>query len=120
MAARKSARKKTTRKAAAPAAKKTTKAAPKKAAPKKTVPKKAAKKSTKKAGEVSPEGVNMAHVFALRPRVTTAFSQEMLRRAKEELREERYETVQDAARAVATKALELSQKKPGKHGVGRR
>ena len=47
-------------------------------------------------------------------------AQEMLRRAKEELAEERYESIPDAARAVAEKALELSQKKPGKHGIGRR
>ena len=114
MAARKTAAKKTTRKASKPtAAKKAAKASPKPA--RKKTP--AAKKT---AGEVSPEGVHMAHVFALRPRVGTAFSQEMLRRAKEALHEDRFDTIQDAARAVAKKALELSQEKPGKHGLGRR
>ncbi len=103
MAARKSSAKKTTKKAAKATAK----------APRKS------RKTAKKA-EVSVDGVNLGHIFALRPRVTTAFPQDAFHKAKDELRDERFGSIEEAARAVAQKALETSQKKPGKHGIGRR
>ena len=105
MAARKSSAKKTPKKAAKTAAK----------APKKT-PRKTAKK---KKAEVSVDAVNLGHIFALRPRVTTAFPQDAFHKAKDELRDERFGSIEEAARAVAQKALETSQKKPAKHGIGR-
>ena len=79
----------------------------------------ARKAAAPKKGEVSADGVNMGHVFALRPRVPTAFSQEALRRARDELSEERFGSIEEAARAVAEKALHNSRKKPGKHEIGR-
>ena len=103
MAARKSSAKQTTKKAAKATAK----------APRKS------RKTAKKA-EVSVDAVNLGHIFALRPRVTTAFPQDAFHKAKDELRDERFGSLEEAARAVAHKALETSQKKPGKHGIGRR
>ncbi|MDJ0789386.1 MAG: hypothetical protein QNK05_21480 [Myxococcota bacterium] len=111
MAARKTSAKKTTK---SPAPKK-----PKAAA--KAPPKGSAKTpaKTKGGGEVSAESVNMGHIFALRPKVPTSFRPEDLRRARSELRDEGYASIQDAARAVAEKALETSNKKPSRHGIGR-
>ena len=90
----------------------------------KNTPTKASKSSRKTAekdkAEVSVDAVNLGHIFALRPRVPTAFPQEGLRRAKDELSEERFGSIEEAARAVAEKALGTSQKKPSKHGIGRR
>jgi len=78
------------------------------------------KTAAKGEAKVSADAVNLGHIFALRPRVPTAFPQEALRRAKGELSDERFGSIQEAARAVAEKALETSQKKPSKHGIGRR
>ena len=90
------------------AAKKTTKKKPaaKKAAGKTKAP---AKKET-----ITAADVNLGHVFALRPRVNASFAPERFRRAKDLLAEETYKSVADAARAVAEKALETSQKGPPK------
>jgi hypothetical protein len=123
-AASKPAAKPATKKAAAKPAKKAAAQPAKKAASKPAKqaaePKaEAAKPKASKGGDVSPEGVNMGHVFALRPRVTTAFPPDAFRRAKEDLAEERFASIQEAARAVAEKALETSQKKPNKHGMRR-
>ena len=61
----------------------------------------------------------MGHIFALRPKVPTSFRPDDFRRARTDLRDEGYASIQEAARAVAEKALETSNKKPGKHGIGR-
>jgi hypothetical protein len=60
-------------------------------------------------GTVLAAEVHLGHFFALRPRVETAFRPDDLRRAKQALAEERYRTIEDAARAVAEKALELAR-----------
>lgn len=81
------------------------------------------KASAKKAaaGSVSSLAVNLGHVFALRPRVETSFKPGDLNTAKHFFRNESYATVEDAARAVAEKALELTHDGPGgKGGKGRR
>jgi hypothetical protein len=52
--------------------------------------------------------VNLGHIFALRPRVNTAFPPGDLSAAKHFLRDESYATIEEAARAVADKALELT------------
>jgi hypothetical protein len=118
-----------TRKASAtkkPAAKKATarKAAPKKAAAKKaeaTEPaakKPAAKKAAGKGAFV--KDIHMGHIFALKPRVDKSFRQDDLRKAKELLVDEAYESPAAAARALAEKALELTRKGPPKRGFNSR
>ena len=102
MTAKKSARKKTSPKKAS---------STKKAGSKKTTAKKKpAKKATAKkpATAASSLGVNMGHVFALRPRVSTTFRQGDLATAKHQLQDESYASISDAARAVAERALELT------------
>lgn len=105
--------KKTTRKKK-PAAKKTTSkkkpaAARKKAAAKKAPAAKSepAPKAKSKAG-VSSMTVNLGHVFALRPRVSTSFRPDDLRTARHFLQDESYKSIDEAARAVAQKALDLT------------
>jgi len=70
-------------------------------------------------GEVSAEQVNLGHIFALRPKVTTSFPQAQFLRARRELADERYDSIQQAARAVAEKALSSANRKPSKHSIGR-
>lgn len=53
--------------------------------------------------------VNMGHVFALRPRVPTSFRPDDFRMARQLLEEQSFANAVEAARAVAEKALELSQ-----------
>ena len=93
------------KKSAAKSAPKKKKAAAKKAAS----PKKAAtaKKSAK--APVSSMDVNHGHVFALRPRVNTSFRPNDFMTAKRALREESFDSVSDAARAVAEEALALTR-----------
>ena len=64
--------------------------------------------------------MNLGHLFSLRPRVKTSFRQEDFRAARLSLEDEAYASIEEAARAVANKALELSQEGPPKHGFGRR
>jgi len=115
MAAKRASQKKSSSKKK-PAAKK--QAAPKKAASKKAAPKKAAvkkaavKKAAAKKPAVTSGQVMMGHVFSLRPRVITAFRPDDFRRAKQLLEEEPFKDLQEAARAVAEKALELTQDGP--------
>lgn len=71
-------------------------------APKKETTKAAAK------GKFLAAAVNLGHVFALKPRVETSFRQADFRTAKLHLQDEGYETLEDAVRAVAEKALELT------------
>jgi len=94
----------------------------KKAPAKKTTAKKASAAKKAAAGkeqEVSVAAVNLGHIFALRPRVNTAFPQAEFLKAKRELAEERFASISEAARALAEKALENVQRKPGKHSIGR-
>lgn len=69
---------------------------------------------------VSAQQVNLGHIFALRPRVRTGFSPEAFRDAVRALADEKYPTLQDAARAVAGKAIELSNAAPGREPFQRR
>jgi hypothetical protein len=66
--------------------------------------------------------VNMGHVFALRPRIPTAFRPDDFRAARQALAGEAFASADEAARAVALKALELSQDGviPGRKGHGPR
>ena len=58
---------------------------------------------------VSSLDVNVGHVFSLRPRVTTSFKPRDFSAAKQRLQDESYANIQEAARAVAEKALELTR-----------
>jgi hypothetical protein len=57
---------------------------------------------------ISSLAVNRGHLFALRPRVSTAFRPEDFLTARRELEDESYESIEAAARAVAERALALS------------
>src|SRR5262249_9582972 len=59
-------------------------------------------------GGVSAADVNLGHVVALRPRTHTGFKPEAFAEAKRALVDQRFPTIEDAARAVAEKAVELS------------
>jgi hypothetical protein len=63
---------------------------------------------TSTAGTVSAADVNLGHVVALRPRTHTGFKPAAFQEAKRALADERYATIEDAARAVAEKATEFS------------
>jgi hypothetical protein len=56
--------------------------------------------------------VNLGHIFALRPRVETSFRQADFRAARQLLEDEAYASIEEAARAVAEKALELTHAGP--------
>jgi hypothetical protein len=96
--------------------KKAKKKAKKSTAKKKTAAKRASGQAdgAKPAGGASGEGasirINLGHIFELRPRVNTSFRPGDLNTAKHFLRDESYASLEEAARAVATKALELSHK----------
>ena len=60
--------------------------------------------------------VNLGHVFALRPRVSTTFKQSDFLTARHLLQDEAWSTIQDAARAVAEKALSLTNEARSKRG----
>jgi hypothetical protein len=108
------------KKAAAPKKKAPAKPAPKpqpKAAPPRPAPPPAAPKATLApapapvalpAGGVSAADVNLGHVVALRPRTHTGFKPEAFAEAKRALADQRFASIDDAARAVAEKAVELS------------
>lgn len=68
---------------------------------------------------VSSLSVNLGHVFSLRPRLSTTFRQADFRTAKHLLQDESYATIEEAARAVAAKALEMTHEGPPKRGFGR-
>ena len=121
-AAAKPAARKTAAKPARKAAAKP-KAPPKKApepAPRKDreapPPKPAAKAAAKPAGKISASDVNLGHVFALRPRVSTTFKQSDFLTARHLLQDEGWQTIQEAARAVAEKALALTNEARSKRG----
>ena len=75
--------------------------------------------ASRKAG-VSALDVNMSHVFSLRPRVATSFKAGDLSTAKHRLKEETYKDIQQAARAVAEKALALTHEASRRGGSKRR
>jgi hypothetical protein len=138
------ARKSTTKKAS-PAKKTATKKASAKKAPAKKAPakkvatkkaaaKKPAAKATKKAPKaaeskpaeskpakkgVSSTQVNMGSVFSLRPRVSTTFRQDDFVTAKRLLEDESYGSIQEAARAVVERALEMSNDPKSRPGAKR-
>lgn len=66
-------------------------------------------KKTEAAGSVSSTQVTLGHVFKVRPKINTSFRPPDFARAKKLLAKESYETIQDAARAVAEEALSLTR-----------
>jgi hypothetical protein len=52
--------------------------------------------------------VTLASVMSLRPRIHVGFKPSAFADAKRALAEERFASIEDAARAVATKAIEIS------------
>jgi hypothetical protein len=60
------------------------------------------------AGAVGANDVLLSHVMALRPRIHVGFKPSAFSDAKRALADQRYATLQDAARAVAQKAVEIS------------
>jgi hypothetical protein len=72
------------------------------------------KGETKRGGKISSLAVNLGHVFALRPRVSTAFRQEDFIAARRLLEGEAYTSIEEAARAVANRALSLSNDPKGR------
>jgi len=142
---KKAAKKRTAKKQAArkaPAKKKAAKKAPaarataKKTAARKAAPRQAVRTETargrtaagkpaapaRKTGGVSSEGVHLGHVFALRPRVPTSFRQADFLKARSLLSGESFASVEEAARAVVEKALDLTHEGggPGRGGARRR
>ena len=85
----------------------------------KTTAKRAPKKKAQPGQGVSSAAVNMGHVFGLRPRVSTAFRQEHFLNARRLLEDRSYTSVEEAARAVAEKALALSNDPKAKLGQAR-
>ena len=74
--------------------------------------KRGAKKTPARKASFSTDQVNLGHVFSLRPRVSTAFRPEDFRTAKHRLREERYVSLEAAARAVVEQAHDLGRERP--------
>ena len=66
--------------------------------------------------KVSSMSVNLGHVFSLRPRVSKTFRQADFLTARQLLQDEDYANIEEAARAVAEKALDLTHKGPPKRG----
>jgi hypothetical protein len=76
-----------------------------------------ARKTQKKPkAEVSSLSVNLGHVFSLRPRVSKTFRQADFLTARQLLQDESYASIEEAARAVVEKALDLTRKGPPKRG----
>ena len=107
-------------------AKTTVKKAPKKARRGKATAKpdsdsspEAPKKKPQPGQGASSAAVNMGHVFGLRPRVNSAFRQEHFLNARRLLEGGSYASIDEAARAVAEKALALSNDPKGKLGQAR-
>ena len=59
-------------------------------------------------GTVIADEVVLGHVMALRPRIHVGFKPSAFSDAKRALAEARYATIEEAARAVAEKAIEIS------------
>jgi len=107
--------------AAAPARGKVAKPSPRPAkaadTPRQTTAKQASDATTA-GGRVSVADVHMGHVFSLRPRVHTSFNPESFREAKRQLAETPFASLEEAARAVAEKASEISRGGPERHPFG--
>lgn len=107
----------------APARKSTAKARPAKAGGANSVRAKAVASASERASAPAPsvtvQDVNLGHIFALRPRVQPGFNPEAFRGARRALAEEKYASVAEAARALAEKAVELSNA-PGRDAFQRR
>ena len=117
MAAKKSAKKTEARKAAPKRKTAAGKAAPKKkTGGKRKAASKSAAEEEKPADKVSSLSVNLGHVFSLRPRVSKTFRQADFLTARQLLQDEEYADLEEAARAVAEKALDLTHKGPPKRG----
>lgn len=65
------------------------------------------------AGVVSADEVTLENIFALRNRAHAGFKPNAFQEAKRVLVSERYATIDDAARAVAEKAIEISNESHG-------
>ena len=76
----------------------------------------ARKKKTGGGGKVSSLSVNPGHVFALRPRVGTGFRPQDFAEARRLLDQEEYKSIEEAARAVAERALSMSNDPKAKRG----
>jgi len=79
-------------------------------------PAKAERAKKKPKDKVSSLSVNLGHVFSLRPRVSKTFRQADFLTARQLLQDEDYADIEEAARAVVEKALDLTHKGPPKRG----
>jgi hypothetical protein len=77
---------------------------------------KAEQAGKKPEGKGSSMSVNLGHVFSLRPRVSKTFRQADFLTARQLLQDEDYANIEEAARAVAEKALRLTHDGPPKRG----
>ncbi len=108
------AKKKATAKKTAPAKKLATPRTPK--ADKAAVARKPDTGEKKARGKISSMGVHLGHIFSLRPRANTSFRQADFRTARHLLQDEAYASIEEAARSVAEKALDLTLEGSSKRG----
>ena len=95
--------------------------AAKKSTDEKTTKTKAKKKAAGSASSTfSAADVTLGHVFKVRPKVNTSFRPPDFARAKKTLADESYETILDAARAVAEEALSLTRGEATRVNSGKR
>jgi hypothetical protein len=113
MAARKSGKKATSRKKSTSRRKAASEAGSKKA------PAATKGATASKEKRVSSTAVNLGHVFALRPRVSSAFRQEDFLAARRLLEGEEYATIEEAARAVVERALSMTNDPKARPGARR-
>jgi hypothetical protein len=71
-------------------------------------------------GAVGADEVLLGHVMALRPRIHVGFRPSAFGDAKRALADRRFATIQDAARAVAEKAIEISNESSPRSPFDRR
>ena len=72
------------------------------------------------AGGVIADEVVLGHVMALRPRIHVGFKPSAFSDAKRALADARYATIEEAARAVAEKAIEISNDSSRQNPFSRR
>lgn len=84
--------------------------APRPVAPMKPLPSTPPRPAARPGGGAAAADVNLGHILALRPRAHAGFKPEAFQEAKRLLANETYATIEEAARAVAEKAVELSNK----------
>jgi hypothetical protein len=77
-------------------------------------------KKSETTGSVSSTEVTLGHVFKVRPKVNTSFRPPDFARAKKALADKSYETIQEAARAVAEEALSLTRGEATRVNSGKR